>query len=302
MKVISKKIVGKRIVYDLSVKDNHNYYVSDSEILVHNSGKGFIIQNLLGMEGKVFDVDELKRMVFKLADFPAIVKATSEDLFASGEIKKRYKPSDIIRNPKALRNSEIVRIVHEATRRMGIKDKKESAFFQSVEFMPPEKKPNIIFDVTLASYTKLINITNDISRLGYDKKNIHIVWVVNDVKVAMKQNQERDRVVPEDILFDTHKGAATTMADIISNSKKTRKYMDGSIFLAFNKRGVDAEVVVTDKGSFSGKKTGEKTITITKANYIKVKEPGKDVNLSSITSEVQDKIIKYVPKNTFMMD
>lgn len=38
-----KKIekIEKEKTYDLNIKDNHNYFVSDSEILVHNSGKDF---------------------------------------------------------------------------------------------------------------------------------------------------------------------------------------------------------------------------------------------------------------------
>jgi hypothetical protein len=39
MKVKSIKKIEKEETYDLSIKDNHNYFVGKSEILVHNSGK-----------------------------------------------------------------------------------------------------------------------------------------------------------------------------------------------------------------------------------------------------------------------
>lgn len=39
MKVKSIKKIEKEKTYDLSIEDNHNYFVGKSEILVHNSGK-----------------------------------------------------------------------------------------------------------------------------------------------------------------------------------------------------------------------------------------------------------------------
>jgi len=39
MKVKSIKKIKKEKTYDLSIEDNHNYFVGKSEILVHNSGK-----------------------------------------------------------------------------------------------------------------------------------------------------------------------------------------------------------------------------------------------------------------------
>jgi len=268
------------------------------------SGKGFVIQNLLGIEGKIMDVDDLKRLVFKMIDFGPALQLTLDDMYDAGDIKKKYNYRKIVYNPKALGNPDIVKAVHITVAKLGLKDKKEQVLFTNIEFQANDKKPNIIFDVTLKNYTKLITLSDKITHMGYEKKKIHIVWVVNDVAVAMEQNKDpsRGRVVPEDILFDTHKGASITMADIISNTKKTRKYMDGAIYLAFNKKGVDAEIVFKDKGSFSGKKTEEKTATIIKANYIKIKEPGKDVNVKAVTDDVKNKILAYVPKNTFIMD
>lgn len=41
------------------------------------SGKGFVLSNLVGMEGKVFDVDELKTLASKT---PAIVKRIKAEM------------------------------------------------------------------------------------------------------------------------------------------------------------------------------------------------------------------------------
>jgi len=39
MKVKSIRKIPKEVTYDLNIKDNHNYFVSNSDVLVHNSGK-----------------------------------------------------------------------------------------------------------------------------------------------------------------------------------------------------------------------------------------------------------------------
>ena len=63
-----------------------------------------------------------------------------------------------------------------------------------------DHKPNIIFDVTLKSLSILNQLTRSVLDMGYDKKNIHIVWVVNELETALQQNQERKRKVPKEIL------------------------------------------------------------------------------------------------------
>lgn len=39
MKIKAIKKIEKEQTYDLSIEKNHNYFVGESEILVHNSGK-----------------------------------------------------------------------------------------------------------------------------------------------------------------------------------------------------------------------------------------------------------------------
>ena len=136
--------------------------------------------------------------------------------------------------------------------------------------------------------------------LGYDKKNVHIVWVVNDIEVAKQQNQKRARTVPSEILVNTHRGAANTMGDIINMGSKLRRYMDGDIVFAFNKVGVDATL---QKGSGAGKKIGMRGktsggIALKDANYFYVKRAGKNpTSVDKLDKEIRMKIKSYVPKN-----
>ena len=93
--------------------------------------------------------------------------------------------------------------------------------YKSIILADKDRKPNIIFDVTLKNITKLSNISTALESIGYSKQNIHLVWIVNAVSVAIQQNRSRDRVVPEDILLDTHKGASTTMATTIPSERES---------------------------------------------------------------------------------
>lgn len=251
------------------------------------SGKGFILSNLVGVEGKVFDVDELKKLASKT---PVIQKRVMDELGV-----------DIFKLSQNLKDPENVGKLHDIIGNyLGTDKAKEKIFYRSVLTAPADRKPNIIFDMTFKELRKLEKVANDASKLGYDKKNIHIVWVVNDIEVAKAQNLKRERTVPTEILINTHRGAANTMGDIINMGNKLKKYMDGDIVFAFNKVGVDANLAKSGK---DGKKIGMKGKTkggsyVKDANYFYVKRQGKPpTSVDKLDKEIRAKIAGYVPKN-----
>ena len=251
------------------------------------SGKGFVLSNLVGLEGKVFDVDELKTLASKT---PVIQKRIKDEMGVD--------LADLASN---LKNPENVGKLHAI---MGdylkLDKRKEKAFYTSILTAPADRKPNIIFDMTFKELRKLEKVARDAEMLGYEKKNIHIVWVVNDIEVAKAQNLKRSRTVPTEILVNTHRGAANTMGDIINMGKELKKYMDGDIVFAFNKVGVDASLVKSDQG---GEKIGMKGKTkggsyVKDAEYIYVKKQGKEpISVDKLDADVRRKIASYVPKN-----
>ena len=244
------------------------------------SGKGFVLDNLLGIEGKVFDVDELKRLAIKT---PKI----------SQRIEKEFGTDITQLN---LKSPEDVSTLHQIIGdELNLPHKRQATFFANVLAQKPNTKPNVIFDVTLKDLRKLQNITRIARTMGYDSKNVHIVWVINDIEVAKKQNLDpkRGRVVPVEILVNTHRGASQTMIDIMNMGKGLKKYMDGDIVFAFNKINVDSDLQKSKAGG----------AFIQKSNYFYAKRSGKQViPHRKLSDEILTKIAGYVPNaNTWIV-
>ncbi len=215
------------------------------------SGKGFVLSNLIGMEGKIFNVDDLKSAVLRV---PKIKNKIKSKLGIDMSKMNLTKEDDVAQLHDIVANE------------LNLSNKQQIRFFANALFQRADLKPNVIFDVTLKDLRKLDNITRVVQASGYEKKNIHIVWVVNDIEVAKAQNlnPDRGRVVPVEILINTHRGASQTMLDIVNMGSGLKKYMDGDIVFAFNKINVDGELAKSKKGGSY----------IKDANYFYVKRAG----------------------------
>jgi dephospho-CoA kinase len=246
------------------------------------SGKGFVLGKLIGVEGKVFDVDALKTLSMKT---PSI-------------IKKAEKEFGVNISNMDLKNSENVSKLHEIISELGIDDKHLKNMYTSIIAADNNRKPNIIFDCTLKDLRKLEKLSTAVTELGYDKKDIHIVWVVNDIEIAKQQNLSRDRTVPEEILVNTHRGVSQTMGDVINLGARLGKYMDGDIVFAFNAFKIDADLVKSSNPAFTDKKGKERRGEyVKKANYVYVKRKGQQVtSQADLSDDIKAKIRAYTPK------
>lgn len=229
------------------------------------SGKGFIQEQLMGIEGKVFDVDELK-------DFAMGITSAQKKF---PELERMSKEKEPLKNP------DNVRKLHEIVVSLNLQNKREQALVTSVLSASQDRKPNIIFDVTLKDVKKLKHVSKLASQMGYKKENIHIVWVLQDFKISMELNKDAPRFVPDDIVIGTHTGVIGTMNNLLDIGSDLRKYMDGFFYIVFNRKGIDASINIekqNKRGSnilFSKKR--DNLITIKKALIIKVKDQGKSV-------------------------
>lgn len=286
---------------------NKSSYPRFNNILVlaggAGSGKGFAYSNIIGFEGKKFDVDEIKSNMLKykpkqLSDM--FLKQTGRELSSID-----------------LKNSTDVTILHQFVSDNKIDDKFIENFLAAQAKL--KNKPNIIFDVTLKNTKKLQEISDYVTAVGYDKSNIHVVWIMNKFEVAYQQNKQRARSVSDEIMFTTHTGASLTMKELVENSKKWSKVANGDYWILFNQAEVDNELLQTDKdeeGNFS--KDGTiykdrvinpdgtlgKEITHRRKNFIvkrydaiKIKSRNKVANMADIESTIIDKINSYAPSD-----
>ena len=265
-----------------------NRYPNFNTILIlqggAGSGKDFILDKLIGIEGKVLNVDDLKKLVIK-----------SEAL--AGKIKEEtgidIKRMDL-RNPDNV--STLHRVINDLFK---LKDKSMDTFFRAVAAADPKRKPNVIFNVTAKSIKQFDEVRTFAKNFGYKSEDIHVVWVLDDVKAAIKKNLKRDRVVPEDILIETHQGAAITSKKLLSMGRNISKYMDGDYWLVFNKIFVDSEVVRSDinvEGKVLKSRSKSKGHFIRDAQFFKLKEQNSAPSINKLKETILGKIRQYVPE------
>lgn len=259
------------------------YPKSDNVVILAGgagSGKGFVLSNLLLINGKVFDVDKLKTEIISVSKLSNNKELKSKKWLkelGSSEIDNKFKQflsqwkyglnketddaiKDIIKNGKKvgeleLKNPIYTGILHLFSDYLGIDTTMKQGFFDNLAQNQSLVKPNVIFDVTLKDTKALAKIYKLIQHAGYSPLNTHLVWILNDIEVAKQQNSKRSRKVDEIILNKTHVGASKTMSTIVNkfdsvidglDGVKISDMIQGDIWIIPNKEKVDS-VVVTKK-------------------------------------------------------
>lgn len=177
------------------------------------SGKGFAASNFMDVKKfKVRDVDVWKKALLKIA-----------------KLKNKYPE---IRDLK-LSNIADVSTLHDFVKEKGIKEKTLELLLRDVK---KGNLPNIMFDITAKSLSDITKIIPMLTDVGYDTKDIHLVWILANFDVALERNANRERRVDPKMVFTTHKGAAITMTSIFNG--KTSIFgsngLDGSATVILN--------------------------------------------------------------------
>lgn len=236
------------------------------------SGKGFVISNLLDIQGKIMDPDALKAAALK----------------APGLRQRVEKALKTTLTPATFKDPEMVSKLHLfLADDIKLVDRNQEALLKSVALQPVDRLPNLIFDTTLARFSKLDSLCTTVKMLGYDPKKIHVVWVLTPIEVAAELNKKRSRTVSDEVQIGNHTGASSTMQQVLSSSG-LRQSMDGDIFIAFNKPKDDATLVKSDSGGSYLKN----------ATYVQVKKAGQEVDQSVLTDGIRQKISSYVPNGS----
>lgn len=232
------------------------------------SGKGFAIENFLDSSSfKIRDVDEMKKQLQVLnrlgkIDINTIIK----------KYGKSIKPKDVDLINKIqddgfklqnlnLKNPNHVYALHILVDAMGIKDKTLHALLSGKN--NPETLPNVLFDITAKKITSITSVIADLKKAGYKADNIHLTWILTNYVTAMVNNKNRARMVPEDILLQTHEGASNTIWGIVT--KALPKGMNGRIDVILNNPEHTVFYTDDDGKTINGKVKGFKSLPLKKA-------------------------------------
>lgn len=258
------------------------------------SGKSFQKTKILGIDGYPIDIDWLKELILRGRQVKDV-------------IKKQFGYDITSLCPEDMANPDVTRRVHEACRAYGLKNKWQLKFLkQFEEGCQNDRRPNMIFDVTLSDIHDIYEISNRVKEYGYRPENIHIVWVLDKVSCAIEKQKGRTRQVPDYILKSTHSGVSSTMSNILSLFKESQdfaKVMNGDIWVSFNSMEIDWEapaedtLVDTGYGKRLLRKRGEPDVrlegsVVVHGSYFCLKRRGQAPNIAPL---IRDKILRYIP-------
>jgi hypothetical protein len=240
------------------------------------SGKGFAIANFMEKEKfKVRDVDEWKKAFMKIAD--------AQDKYPEIKGLKLSNPRDVAK-------------IHKFVKKLGIKEK-------SIDLMLADANsrhlPNIMFDITMKDTSNIDVVMPKLIKAGYDAKNIHLTWVLTNYAVAIVNNRNRERVVPEDIMLLSHEGAATSMYDVIKG--KLPKGLNGSVRVILNNR--DNTIPYVDPDTKKPMKTSQGNLLVKDFTYLTFKKEGKSIGPEmNVKRQLLGWIAANVPKTKLTKD
>ena len=236
------------------------------------SGKGFASEKFMQKElFKVRDVDEWKKTFLKL----------------SSTIKKYSELKGL-----NLRNPDDVFKLHKAVKKMGIKGRSLQLLLRDVR---PDRLPNIMFDITFKDTEEIDEVMPMLLRAGYQPRDIHITWVLTNYHIAVKQNKERDRIVPDDIMIATHTGAATSMYNVIKGNLP--RGVDGQVNIILNNEN---NTVKFKSSAFAQDKEIE---NVQDFEYFRIKREGQRIDTSEKALEkIMTWVKSNIPRNVKLID
>jgi hypothetical protein len=246
------------------------------------SGKGFILSHLVGIDGKIIDTDEFKKHSLQVHS-----------------IKYKLRELGVPVDDMDFGSPKHLDLLHQGITSLGVENKMIKNLMGSMNNRV--HKDNLIFDTTLKNFRKLESISFAAERAGYDKENIHIVWILTPMETAKRQNKSRPRRVADEILINIHLNVGDIMSQLINNPSLVRKYADGDFWIVFNDGYNDT---ILQNSILNSDVNDEILKKFSKGNggwikepvYVKIKEKGKKIkSVDQITGEYYKKILQYVP-------
>ena len=272
MLTFSQYLEEKLILYQQGKKYGQIVFLAGGA----GSGKGFAIKNFMeGEKFKIRDVDEWKKAFMKMADL--------QDKFP--EIKGLN-----LKNPKDVYK------MHMFVKKSGIKDKSLDLLLKDAN---SATLPNIMFDITMKDASDIGDVIPKLKEAGYDSNNIHLTWVLTNYAVAIVNNRNRERVVPEDIMLLSHEGAAKNMYNVVKG--KLPKGLNGGVRVVLNNR--ENTIPYVDPETKKPVKTKHGELVIQDFTYLTFKREGKTIAPEAdVKRELLSWISANVPKTKLTKD
>ena len=272
MLTFSQYLQEKLIMYQQGKKYGQIVFLAGGA----GSGKGFAIKNF--MQGELFkirDVDEWKKAFMKMAD-----------------IKGKFPEIKGLN----LRNPKDVYKMHMFVKKNGIKDKSLDLLLRDAN---SDRLPNIMFDITMKDASDIGDVIPKLVEAGYDSKNIHLTWVLTNYAVAIVNNRNRARVVPEDIMLLSHEGAAKSMYDVIRG--KLPRGLNGGVRVILNNR--ENTIPYVDPKTKEPIRTMHGDMIIKDFTYLTFKREGKTIAPEAdVKRELLGWISANIPKTKLTKD
>jgi hypothetical protein len=155
-----------------------------------------------------------------------------------------------------------------------------------------------MFDITAAKPGDISKFMPQLLLSGYNPANIHIVWILTNYEIALSNNLDpsRGRIVPEDIMLSTHKGAAQSMFEYIKGYGK-KMAINGAVHVVLNNR--ENTIWLKDPSKKEKSRisdiTGKKNDGVIKDfKYLTVKDRGKPFKKEK---DIQKQLYRWIVDN-----
>lgn len=225
MKLTRKTNLGKCTVpvYDLTVLDNSNYQITTDNIIVHNSGKSFV-------SDQIFGVTQLFKT--KTSFGPSGLKVVNSD----SAFEKLLKDNGI----DATQLAKIEKEEPELWDKIQKGDKsirgKAKSITKLQQSFYEKGRLGMIIDGTGRDLSKIKKQKEHAESLGYD---CYMIFVDTTLKVAQDRNKMRERVLPEETVVDLWK-------DVQKNKASFATLFSGNFVLvnnsSYNKPPIETKI------------------------------------------------------------
>jgi hypothetical protein len=143
-----------------------------------------------------------------------------------------------------------------------------------------------LFDITAKKVGSITDVIKSLDTAGYDSNNIHLIWVLTNYQVAVERNAKRDRIVPDDILLQTHEGAGKTIWELLTNA--IPKGLNGRIDVILNNQ---ENTIYHIQPSV---RKGEKVGIVSDFKSLSVKKQGSGITPEKVWKE---ELYRWIRKN-----